>query len=271
MFRLTRQVRFAVNLAADDQSAGSPTNSYGGFPSLTGFGQYFTVDVSVTGQADSTTGFLCNTKAIDAIARATAPQIVSSRFFSAGQQRCDFGFNLPVILLDTLRERFEAELPGVTLDGVQLRFTPFLTACCLASEHPMIRLSQRFEFSASHRLHHASFSDAENLRTFGKCSNPHGHGHNYELEVTLTGNPDAKGLLIEVPAFERIVTQTVIDRFDHKNLNIELAEFQDVIPTVENIAKVIYGMLKPKFEGARARLASVTVWETPKTWCEYSE
>jgi 6-pyruvoyltetrahydropterin/6-carboxytetrahydropterin synthase len=75
--------------------------------------------------------------------------------------------------------------------------------------------------------------------------------------------------LIEVPQFEAIVARTVIDRFDHKNLNVELPEFRELIPTVENIAMVIYRMLSPRFQ--KPRLGSVTVWETPKTWCEYSE
>src|SRR5262249_49432199 len=111
--------------------------------------------------------------------------------------------------------------------------------------------------------------DETNRRIFGKCDNPHGHGHNYELQVTLVGDPDSDGLLVDVPQFEAIVAATVIDRFDHKNLNIELPEFRELIPTVENIAMVIYRLLKPKF--TRPALASVTVWETPKTWCEYSE
>ena len=135
----------------------------------------------------------------------------------------------------------------------------------------MVRLSQRFEFAAAHRLHSPALSDQENLRTFGKCSNPHGHGHNYELQVTLAGEPRPDGSIVDIPAFERTVAQTVVDRLDHKNLNVEVPEFKDVIPTVENIAKVIYQMLKPNFAADRARLASVTVWETPKTWCEYSE
>jgi 6-pyruvoyltetrahydropterin/6-carboxytetrahydropterin synthase len=75
---------------------------------------------------------------------------------------------------------------------------------------------------------------------------------------------------MHVPDMERLVAEHVIDRFDHKNLNVELDEFRDVVPSVENIAKVIYGILEPKFEDAGATLASVTVWETPKTWCEYT-
>ena len=135
----------------------------------------------------------------------------------------------------------------------------------------MIRVSQKFEFSATHRLHNPGASEAENNRVFGKCNNPHGHGHNYEVQVTLKGEPDMNGLLIAMPELEKIVGNAVIDKFDHKNLNVELKEFAELIPTVENIAMVIYRMLKPKFGAGHAKLASVTVWETPKTWCEYSE
>ena len=135
----------------------------------------------------------------------------------------------------------------------------------------MTRYSEKFEFAASHRLHNPELTDEDNRKRFGKCNNPSGHGHNYELEVTVRGRPDNGGLMIDVPALERIVKESVIERFDHKNLNVEVAEFRDVMPSVENIAMVIYRLLRPRFEAARARLASVTVWETAKTWCEYSE
>ena len=135
----------------------------------------------------------------------------------------------------------------------------------------MVRSSQKFEFSASHRLHNPKLSDEENRACYGKCNNPHGHGHNYEVQVTLRGEPRANGLLVDVPAFERIVKESVIDRFDHKHLNDEIAEFKELIPSVENIAKVIYRTLKPRFAQADVNLANVTVWETPKTWCEYAE
>jgi len=135
----------------------------------------------------------------------------------------------------------------------------------------MTRLSQKFEFSASHRLFNPTFSDDQNLKTFGKCSNPHGHGHNYELQVTLRGRPNEKGLLMDIPAFEKIVAENVVSRFDHKNLNVEVPEFKNSPPTVENIAATIYRILKPKLQVDGASLASVTVWETAKTWCEYSE
>ena len=135
----------------------------------------------------------------------------------------------------------------------------------------MVRLSQTFEFCASHRLHNPALSDEENRRTYGKCNNPAGHGHNYQVKVTLVGSPGADGILIPIPEMERIVSSNVIDRFDHKNLNEQTAEFKNLIPSVENIAKTIYRILKPNLTVADARLASVTVWETSKTWCEYEE
>ncbi len=137
----------------------------------------------------------------------------------------------------------------------------------------MVRLSQKFEFSASHRLHNPSLSDADNRATYGKCNNVAGHGHNYEVQVTLIGTPDERGVLVDIPTFERTVAERVIDRFDHKHLNSEVAEFQErgLIPSVENIARVIHDLLKPALASERSTLASVTVWETPKTWCEYTE
>jgi 6-pyruvoyltetrahydropterin/6-carboxytetrahydropterin synthase len=157
------------------------------------------------------------------------------------------------------------------LESVALVTSPLQELSLHRDEFPMVRLSQKFEFSASHRLHSPNLSEDENRRRFGKCNNPAGHGHNYEVQVTLAGKPDAKGVLCDVPEFERVVASTVIDRLDHKNLNAEVPEFRDVIPSVENIAMVIYRLLKPKFAAGNATLAAVTVWETPKTWCEYSE
>ena len=135
----------------------------------------------------------------------------------------------------------------------------------------MVRVSQKFEFSATHRLHNPKLSDQQNCDTYGKCNNPHGHGHNYEVQVTLAGEADENGSVVDIPRFERLVQHAVIDRFDHKNLNVELPEFATLIPSVENIAMTIYRILLPRVGEVGAKLAAVTVWETPKTWCEYSE
>ena len=269
MFRLTREVRFAVNAREGAADVGPPANSYAGYPPLTGLGYFFTLRATIAGQLDPASGYLANIKEIDRLLRERAiPHLTS-----AARARPDaFGARNVAALTTELRDAWRP----AALEALSLGLSPFLSITCLAREYPMTRLSQTFEFSASHRLHNPALSDEQNRRTFGKCNNPHGHGHNYQVQVTLAGTPDpASGLLVDVPTFERVVKETVIDRFDHKNLNVELSEFAELIPSVENIARVIYGLLNPKFTAAgdagAGRLASVTVWETPKTWCEYSE
>ena len=132
----------------------------------------------------------------------------------------------------------------------------------------MVRLSERFEFSAAHRLHSPQMGAQANREVFGKCNNPSGHGHNYEVEVVIAGEPDPRtGLIMPVGELQRIVNQRVITIFDHKHLNVDCQEFRTLNPTVENIAQVIYDKLADGFCGA-VRLAAVKVWETPKTWSE---
>ena len=264
MFRLTREVRFAVNRRPDDQLQSKPANSFGGYPSLTGFGQYFALQVTLEGGLQPDSGYLRNIKEIDSVVRQQAIPLVELRFRSDTSEAGG-------LLLRDLFVLLSDSWPGTKLTSLRLSLSPFLSISILAREFPMIRLSQKFEFSATHRLHNAALSPDENSRLFGKCNNPHGHGHNYELQVTLVGDPNLNGELIEIPRFERLVQSTVIDRFDHRNLNVELPEFKDHNPTVENIARVIYRLLDKPIAGAGAKLASVTLWETPKTSCQYSE
>jgi 6-pyruvoyltetrahydropterin/6-carboxytetrahydropterin synthase len=275
MFRLTRAVRFAVNADTREQQRllrGKPTNGYAGFPSLTGIGHFFALECTVTGPLDDRSEYLVNIKQIDAAVRDRAISLVDSFVRQANSGPFDkmrIGpARLAASLFDALGDGWPA---AVRLESLRLVLSPFLSVSCFASELPMVRFSQKFEFSASHRLHNPALSPQENQEIFGKCNNPHGHGHNYEVQVTLSGIPDDTGSLVAVPRFEQIVAQTVIDRFDHRNLNVELEEFRTLIPTVENIAMTIYRLLKPAFEAERVTLAGVTVWETPKTWCEYSE
>jgi len=262
MHRLTREVRFAINDGNDPQLSLQPSNGYGGFPSITGYGPFMSIEVTLSGAIDPVSSYLINIKQIDAAVRERAIPVVAEAVLSTQEA--------PARLVGRLYELMAA-WPPLTLERLALNLSPFLSYSTQVSEQPMIRVSQKFEFSATHRLHNPKASEAENSKIFGKCNNPHGHGHNYEVQVTLKGEPDGNGVLMAVPEFERIVGQTVIEKFDHKNLNVEMREFAELIPTVENIAMVIYRMLKPKFGSKHAGLASVTVWETPKTWCEYSE
>jgi 6-pyruvoyltetrahydropterin/6-carboxytetrahydropterin synthase len=261
--RLTRQVRFAINATPDDQRAHAPTNSYAGFPSLTGLGHYFALDVTLAGTPDATSQYILNIKDVDRVVRQRGIPVVE-----AAVRDASFGGGAGV--LAKLMHTLAGAWPGCTLECLRLALTPFLSLSTVAAEVPMIRLSQKFEFSATHRLHNPLLSDDANRRTYGKCNNPQGHGHNYEVQVTVAATPDAKGNVCDLLALERMVGLRAIEKLDHKNLNAEVPEFEHTIPSVENIARVIYAMLKPHLS-KHQKLVSVTVWETPKTWCEYNE
>ena len=126
-----------------------------------------------------------------------------------------------------------------------------------------MRLTRRYRFSASHRLDTPALSPEENRRLFGKCNNPYGHGHDYVLDVTLEGSPDASGLLASRGALDALVTERVLARMDHKNLNQDLAELTSVVPTTENLALVIGKLLGADWP-LRARLQRVRVSETDR-------
>ncbi len=123
-------------------------------------------------------------------------------------------------------------------------------------------------FNAAHRLHNPQWSDEENKQVFGLCNNPNYHGHNYELEVKLTGDIDPKtGFLWDLKALKTLIREEVIVHFDHKNLNLEVEPFQHLNPTAENIAVVIWNLLRAHLP-ARLELA-VRLYETPRNYVEY--
>ncbi len=128
-------------------------------------------------------------------------------------------------------------------------------------------LSRRYRFSASHRLHSDHMSDAENRATYGKCNNPHGHGHNYVLEVTVGGQVDANGMVCNLVDLDDCVRREIVARFDLENLNMR-PEFAKTVPTTENLCTVIYDILKPKLTSAH--LERVRLEETMMNSFEYT-
>ena len=128
-------------------------------------------------------------------------------------------------------------------------------------------LSRRYSFAASHRLHSSSFSEAENQRLYGKCNNPYGHGHNYTLEVTLTGPVNEKtGMIANLTDLDAFVKQRVLDDFDHRSINDEIAAFRTKVPTTENLCIEIYNRLR---DFPHARLERIRIEETSKNSFEY--
>jgi 6-pyruvoyltetrahydropterin/6-carboxytetrahydropterin synthase len=251
MFRLTRQVRMAVH--SGDEPTSNIRNGHAGFPPLLGLEPFVVVQVTLGGTPEKSSGYLVNIKQIDETVRRDGLPLLKQHLG---------GHDLPQ-LTGKMFDRLKESWPG--LEETAIALSPFTAYSVRSSEHPMVRFSQKFEFSAAHRLHNPDLDAAANAALFGKCNNPNGHGHNYELQVTLCGR------LIPVAKLEAIVLAQVISRFDHKFLNLDTPEFSRLNPTVENIAETIYKLLKTPLADAGADLAAVTVWETPKTWCEYAE
>nr|WP_281380323.1 6-carboxytetrahydropterin synthase [Armatimonas rosea] len=134
----------------------------------------------------------------------------------------------------------------------------------------MIALTRTLDFAAAHRLHAPGLSDSENLAVFGKCNNPHGHGHNYGVEVTVIGEPDPKtGMIVDLIALDRVLETEIMARYDHKHLNDDTDDFRESNPTSENLTLAIWRHLENKIP-APARLHKVVVRETDRNYFEYT-
>ena len=131
-----------------------------------------------------------------------------------------------------------------------------------------IAVFRKEHFNAAHRIFNPSWDDKKNAAVFGKCSNPNYHGHNYELIVKVVGEPDPDtGYVMDMKKLSVIVKEEILERFDHKNLNLDTEEFRDLNPTAENIVKVIYGLLRKKIDPKLELL--VRLHETERNFVEF--
>ncbi len=262
---LTREVRFSVDRdwAGRIDPLRDAANTWGGYPTAVGIVPHLRLRATVCGEPDARTGYLCNIHEIDRLLRAVALPQIARRLHERGwRQRAE-------TLIGELWPPTEAATPtGARLVRLELAVTPTLSFAVTREDPGMVLITQQFEFSAAHRLHCPDLSDAQNREIFGKCNHPSGHGHNYVVEITIGGEPDPQpGRVFPLPRLERIVHERVIERLDHKHLNVDLPEFAELNPSVENIARVIHGWLDGEF--APARLLRVRVYETPRTWADY--
>ena len=263
LVRLTREIRFYLSADCAPQVAGPVLNSWSGWPSGIAVAPFLSLQCTLQGPIDPRTDYVCNVKHVDAILRQHAISEVWTKISATPST------TTPAILLHEFWRSTTAHIPaGTTLNELRLRVSPYLSFSLNQASLPMIQASQQFEFSAAHRLHNLSLSDAENRTLYGKCNNPHGHGHNYVLEVSLELSPERAQDYSTSPT-EQIVKSKVVDRLDHRNLNLEVPPFDRLNPTVENIAVTIWDWLVGDF-APPCRLARVRVYETPKTWADYS-
>jgi 6-pyruvoyltetrahydropterin/6-carboxytetrahydropterin synthase len=131
-----------------------------------------------------------------------------------------------------------------------------------------VAVYRREHFNAAHRLHNPEWDDATNTNVFGKCNNPNYHGHNYELIVKVVGVPDpSTGYVIDLKVLSDLIEANVLSRFDHKNLNLDTAEFRNRNPSAENIAMVIYDILREKLD--EVLKLQIRLYETDRNFVEY--
>jgi 6-pyruvoyltetrahydropterin/6-carboxytetrahydropterin synthase len=261
--QLTREIRFFLPRDVRAESCPPVLNSWSGWPIGVAVSPFLGLQCTLEGPIDPRTDYVCNVKQVDALLRAHVVAPIWARAIESG------GYPPPAALLEECWRLTEPHVPaGTVLHGMRLCVSPFLSFFFQRSGDPMIQVSQQFEFSASHRLHNTQLNDEENRQLYGKCNNPHGHGHNYVLEISLEIGPE-DAATYSTTTTEEYVKRTIIDRLDHRHLNIEVPPFDRLNPTVENIAVTIWEWLAADFPAA-TRLSRVRVYETPKTWADYS-
>jgi len=249
-------LRRVVRLALVPGRGSAPTVR--AWSEVDGWSACMEVDVTVRGKPDATTGYIVGIQEIDRTVKECAARIIPASFISGEAIERTLG---------SLREALISTL-AVPLNSVAVRMHPL---CEFRIEEIMpqhVIVTQRFDFSSSHRLHCPTLSDDENRRVFGKCNNPAGHGHNYRLEVEvripLSGSPGLRATDID-----RIARDHAVDRLDHKHLNSDVEAFHDRNPSVETIAATCFDWLSGPITSAGGELARVRVWETEKTSAIY--
>lgn len=301
--RLRRKTRFAIRPGRPTGDA-PPTrgvNGYAGSPPMVGIAPYAECTVECVGEPDPTSGYLINIKKLDdAVHERVRPLLEAACGTMDPPGIRHPSSELGCVLAEALAGLGNG-LP-VRVIGLTLGLSPYHAVSMMTDPDattkgslpdpaptPTATVSLRFDFAASHRLHVSSWDEATNRDYFGKCNNPNGHGHNYQIEVRVAVPSPLLGRF-PTDALERVVNETIITRFDHKHLNLDTEEFADrggLNPTVENITRVCYDLLagpvaelgsnisgcgedqRENAEAVGVSLRSVRVWETDRTSSEY--
>lgn len=267
--KLTRRVTFSSGHRywVPDWSESQNREVFGRWASPFNHGHNYILDVTASGPVDPVNGMVVNIKRIDDVLKRDVIQVFDQRSINdevpAFRSQSSTLENLLRHFAGTLTAAFAAEWPGqpISLTHLRLEEMPTLWAE-LDLEHDMMTLTRTYEFAAAHRLQADALPVEENLALYGKCNNPAGHGHNYVLEVTVTGKPDpTTGMMVDLGALDSTVHAEVVDRYDHKHLNLDLPEFAGRVTTSEVVAQEIWDRLDGKVP---AQLYRVRLWETAR-------
>ncbi len=296
MIQLTRCVRFCLNDPPPPESPAPPdvflgsssplgtfsrsnslevgssdppkrSNTFSAWPAMSGLGRFYQLQVCCHGEADPQTGYFINITQIDQAVREHVLPLLYQQLIDFPQtDRVPMG-----LLMQKIWACLQPPLEQ-TVQHICLELTPFYHLEFGSDAMDQIILRQQYEFAAAHRLHVPALSDDKNKEVFGKCNNPSGHGHNYRLEVAVAAPINEQGHTLDIQQLDDLVDRTVIEKLDHKHLNMDVPQFQTRNPSVENIVQVIHQMLSEtltKEKNFKATLVEVSVWETGKTKCTY--
>ncbi|WP_284036408.1 6-carboxytetrahydropterin synthase [Neobacillus sp. 114] len=265
MLYLSRRVDFSATHTYHNQEWSEEENlaTFGKCYNPNGHGHDYKLEVMVRGNLDQKKGIVVNTVDIKKIVSSFLQEldgVFLDKEHPYFKENIPTTENLVNYIWDSIKDSFE----GCELYRLRLFENHYLSAERVLSG--MTYLTRKYHFSAAHRLHSIHLSDQENKDLFGKCNNPNGHGHNYYVDVQVQGNPSPQtGMIMNLKDLDEIVEREVLDKFDHKHLNLDTEEFKELNPTSEVLALVIYKLLKPYIPD----LHKVGVWETEKNYFEY--
>lgn len=229
-------------------------------------GHNYAVDITCRGRVDERTGMVLNVTELDRLLKEVLGPLDQS-FLE--REHPDVAWGLPTTenLCRWVWMRCLNHLSCVSITRVRVAESDILWSEYRGEPDMAVYMSRAYEFAAAHRLHSQELSSEENSRIFGKCNNPNGHGHNYGLEVTLRGIPSERtGMICDTGWLDGIVERCVISRFDHKHLNLDVSEFASLNPTSENLAAVIWNLLRPE---TGEMLYAVRIRETGRNSFDY--
>ncbi|MGQ0723204.1 MAG: 6-carboxytetrahydropterin synthase [Candidatus Eiseniibacteriota bacterium] len=227
----------------------------------------FDLEATIEGEVDPASGMVVNLAEMKRELRERVVAVLGGAVLDGegGRAACP----TPEALAGEVWRRLGGRLAGKRLVRVRLVAKPSPIIDCRGEGD--MDVTRVYEFSASHRLHSPNLDEEANRAIFGKCNNPEGHGHNYVMEVTVRGRPGGSGEVFAAAELDRIVEREVIGRWDHKNLNADLAEFRAVNPTAEEIARTAWRRIvvaMPEGDGA-VRLHRIKLRETERNHVEY--
>lgn len=266
MLYLSRKMYFSAahSYRIEDWSEEENIKVFGPCSNKHGHGHDYTLEVMVKGHLNSESGIVVNITDIDKVVKSFVQNELDGKFLN--KEIPYFKGNIPTTenIISYIWDSLEGKIDHCDLHKIRLRENDFLYS--EKEGDSMVRLTRKYHFCTAHRLNSDQLSKEENLALFGKCNNPYGHGHNYYLEVTVSGKPDpVTGMITNLADLDEVVEEEIMKRFDHKNLNLDTEEFKELNPTSENVAVVTWDLLSPKL----TNLYKIGLYETEKNYFEY--